>query len=67
MSKTLDKLRTLGHIAHVDDERADGNPILVTLHEPWCFCDDPGSGVRGFDTVREAQAGCALHKVYQRT
>lgn len=65
MSKTLEKLRTLGHIAFVDDERSEGNAIIVTLHEPWCFKVDPTCGVRGFDTVREAQEGCKLHQVYK--
>lgn len=65
MSKTLKNLESLGHIAHVDDERAEGNSIIVTLAEPFCFTADPGCGVRGFDTVAEAKKGCTLSNVYR--
>ncbi len=53
-------LKTLVHalnyrwwIAHIDDERNEGNSIIVTLKSGWCFADDPTCGVRGFDTVAE--------------
>lgn len=66
MSKTLDAIRTLGHVAHVDDERGDGNSIIVTLNEPFCFKTDPGCGVAGFDTVNEVRTACKLSNVYRK-
>lgn len=65
MSKTLDALKMLGHIDHIDDERNIDNGIIVTLKKPFCFAEDPGCGVRGFDSVAETRAGCALSKVYR--
>jgi hypothetical protein len=53
MSKTLDRIAKLAHIAHVDDERGEGNGIIVTLKAEWDYIVDPGCGVRGFDTVAE--------------
>ena len=67
MSKTLNTLLASRHwIAHIDDERNIGNNIIVTLEKGWDFEDDKGCGVRGFDTVAEAKAGTARHKVVQR-
>jgi len=43
------------HIEHWDDERHLGNGIIVTLHLGWSF-EQSHEGVRGFDTVTEAQA-----------
>ena len=58
MSKTLDYLRqTRTRIAHIDDERADGSSIIVTLKDEYDFLDDPGCGVKGFDTVSEVRSG----------
>ena len=67
MSKTLDTLLASRHwIAHIDDERSQGNSIIVSLQEGWDFEDEKGCGVRGFDTVAEAKAGTSRHKVVQR-
>lgn len=67
MSKTLNTLLASRHwIAHIDDERSQGNSIIVTLEKGWDFEDDKGCGVRGFDTVAEAKAGTSRHKVVQR-
>ena len=68
MSKTLEAIRKLPHIAHVayvDDERGLGNSIIITLHDAWCFTEELGCGVRGFDTVAEARAGASKGSVYQ--
>jgi hypothetical protein len=53
-------LKTLLHVLnyrwwvhHIDDERNEGNSIIVTLKEGWYFADEPGCGVKGFDTVAE--------------
>lgn len=61
--KTLEALRALDHIMHVDDEREMGNSIVVTLVEGWFFADDPDCGVQGFDTVTDARRGCSRKKV----
>jgi len=67
MSKTLDTLLASRHwIAHIDDERDIDNSIIVTLEQGWDFEDEKGCGVRGFDTVSEAKAGTARHRVVQR-
>ena len=55
--KTLDRIRARTHVAFVDDERNIGNPIIVTLTDGFDFAVDPGCGVRGFDTVAEAEQG----------
>lgn len=65
MSKTLDKIRALPFVAYVDDERNDGNGIIVTLKLPYCFKIDPGCGVRGFDTVGEAAKEVTEDNVYR--
>lgn len=57
MGKILDTIRTLPHVAFVDDERNIGNSIIVTLHDAYDFRDDPGCGVKGFETVAEARKG----------
>lgn len=38
-----------------DDERREGNSLIVTLHYGWSFLPDEHEGVRGFDTVTEAK------------
>lgn len=64
MSKTLDAIRKLPHVSAVDDEREDGSSIIVTLKPEWEFCsEDPGCGVKGFDTVAAARAGCTRREV----
>ncbi len=40
-------------IETVDDERAIGNSLIVTLKRGWRF-EDMGEHVRGYDTKREA-------------
>lgn len=64
MSKTLEAIRKLPHVAHVDDERGIGNSIIVTLRDAWCFNADPGCGVMGFDTVADAKVGTTRSAVY---
>lgn len=65
--KTLEKIKARPHVMAVDDERGMGNSLIVTLNEPYCFQYDPGCGVRGFDTVAEAEAETRANKVYQAT
>jgi hypothetical protein len=53
-------------VAHIDDERELGNSIIVTLHQHYYFADEPGCGVRGFDTLKELKEGIkAKNIVYQ--
>ncbi len=65
MSKTLDAIRKLPHVAFVDDERDIGNSIIVTLAKGYTFKSEPDCGVQGFDTVRECQVGTARKMVLQ--
>jgi len=68
MSKTLQDLLEQRHwIAFIDDERSLGNSIIVTLQDGWNFEDEPGCGVRGFDTVAEVKAGTTKSSVEQHT
>lgn len=56
MLKTLQKiLDTRLWVAHIDDERGDGNSIIVTLSNEYDFADNPGCGVAGYDTVKEVE------------
>lgn len=66
MSKTLEKIENLPWVWFVDDERGDGNSIIITLKNGWYFVDDPGCGVRGFDTVQEALVGTRKSSVYTK-
>jgi hypothetical protein len=55
-------------IAHIDDEREIGNSIIVTLQKHYTFADEPGCGVRGFDTLKELKEGIkAKNIVFQYT
>jgi len=68
MSKTIQTLLdTRRWIAHIDDERAEGNSIIVTLAKGWDFEDDKGCGVRGFDTLAEVRSGTTRACVIQHT
>lgn len=68
MSKTFENLlATRRWVAFIDDERGDGNSIIVTLAKGWDFADEPGCGVRGFDTVAEVRAGTTKASVHQHT
>jgi len=58
MMKSLQTiLNTNPLVAYIDDERGDGNSIIVTLHNEYVFADEPDCGVRGFDTVKEVRDG----------
>ncbi len=57
MSKTLEAIAKLPWVAFVDDERGDGNSIIITLKDEYDFAENPGCGTQGFDTAKDAQAG----------
>ena len=68
MSKTLQTiLETRPWVAHIDDERNDGNSIIVSLAKGWFFADEQDCGVRGFDTVAEVKAATSRKDVVQKT
>lgn len=52
-------------VKHIDDERGDGNSIIVTLDKDYVWDDERDCGVRGFDTVSEVEQGtrkgCVIH------
>ena len=52
-------------IAFIDDERSQGNSIIVTLKNNWFFSDENGCGVRGFDTIKELEEGTRKNNVSQ--
>jgi hypothetical protein len=67
MSKTLENILAKCHwVAHIDDERSQGNSIIVTLEKGWVFEDEQDCGVRGYDTVVEAKADTTRSKVVQK-
>ena len=56
MLKTLQNiLNNRLWVKHIDDERGDGNSIIVTLDNEYDFADNPGCGVAGYDTVKEVE------------
>jgi hypothetical protein len=66
MTKTEQNiLRTRLWVAHIDDERGDGNGIIVTLDKDYVWDDERDCGVRGFDTLKEVEQGtrykCVTH------
>ena len=67
MSKTLNNLlATRPWVAHIDDERNEGNSIIVTLAKGWYFADETDCGVRGFETVTEVKRDTSRNAVIQR-
>lgn len=58
MSKTFKKiLDSRLWVAYIDDERDQGNSIIVTLEKDYVFADERDCGVRGFDTVKQVEQG----------
>jgi hypothetical protein len=67
MSKTLNNLlATRPWIKYIDDERSEGNSIIVTLADGYEFADDPGCGVQGFDIVSDVKSGTTKDCVIQK-
>jgi hypothetical protein len=67
MSKTFNNLLIARPwIKFIDDERSEGNSIIVTLTENWYFADEPDCGVRGYDTVNEVVRDTSRACVVQR-
>jgi hypothetical protein len=67
MSKTLDAIRRRPYVLAVDDERSQGNSIIITLKQPFCYVGEKDCGVQGFDNVTDAKRGTAGANVYERT
>jgi len=62
---TLQKLKAKRPwIETIDDERNLGNSIIVTLAKGWCFSNERGCGVQGFDTISELKSGTSKSSVY---
>ena len=63
-SKTITKiLATRAWVKYIDDERADGSSIIVTLDNDYVFDDERDCGVRGFDTIKELEQGTRFSAV----
>jgi hypothetical protein len=68
MSKTIQKIiATRPWVAHIDDERGDGNSIIVTLDEDYVWDDEKDCGVRGFDFIWEVLQGTRRDCVFRTT
>ncbi|OZA25671.1 MAG: hypothetical protein B7X91_11440 [Hydrogenophilales bacterium 17-64-11] len=65
MSSMLELVCARPHVSHVDNERELGNGIIVTLRDGFYFSADPGCGVRGFDSAKEAEQGTRSARVYK--
>lgn len=63
---TITKISNRLWVAHIDDERADGNSIIVTLDDDYVFDDERDCGVRGFDTLKDAERGTRLDCVINK-
>lgn len=58
-------MRTPAWVEHWDDERAEGNGVIVTLRYGYSFLRDEHLGVKGFDTVTEAKRGVRAGDVFR--
>lgn len=59
------KIKAREWVANVDDERSIGHGIIVTLKDGFCFESEPGCGVRGFDTMVDAEKETRVSNVYE--
>jgi hypothetical protein len=67
MSKTIQTiLNTRLWVSHIDDERSDGNSIIVTLDKDYVFIDERDCGVRGFDTLKELEQGTRFANIIHK-
>ncbi|MBJ9920518.1 MULTISPECIES: hypothetical protein [Burkholderia cepacia complex] len=55
MATMIERIESRAWVAHVDDERDAGNGYMVMLARGYDFADDPGCGVRGFDTLSDVE------------
>ncbi len=53
---TLDRLRAHPRVELVDDERAEGNSVIVTLRQGWSYSDGEDNRVEGADSPSAALA-----------
>jgi len=68
MSKIIQKIiATRPWVAHIDDERGEGNSIIVTLDEDYVWDDEKDCGVRGFDFIWEVLQGTRRDCVFRTT
>ncbi|KVO15160.1 hypothetical protein WJ74_10940 [Burkholderia ubonensis] len=67
MATMIERIESRAWVAHVDDERDAGNGYMVMLANGYDFADDPGCGVRGFDTLREAEIETRRSNVIEST
>lgn len=65
--QTRAKILARSWVSAVLDERVCGNSIIIELMSGYDFCDDPGSGTRGFYTWDEAERGTRANAVVETT
>jgi hypothetical protein len=54
-------------VAHIDDERGEGNSIIVTLDEDYIWDDEKDCGVREFDFIWDVLQGTRRDCVFRTT
>jgi len=59
-------LETRLWVKHIDDERNLGNSIIVTLDEDYCFANEQGCGVRGYDKVADVEKDTRFANIINR-
>lgn len=62
--RTIERIKGLPYVAHVDDEREHGNGLVVSLMEGWFFTDNPDCSIRTFKSVTEMAAFCRKTNVF---
>ncbi len=56
---TIKKLQRSPKVDYVEDERAIGNGIIITLSNHWAWLIDDSVQTMGFDTMKDAAEGVA--------
>jgi len=64
MTTTADKIKAREHVQFYDDERAEGNSLIITLKDGYYFKNEPDCGVQGFDNVKDAEVGTRESAVF---
>ncbi|BBA45483.1 TPA: hypothetical protein ACK3Q6_007013 [Burkholderia cepacia] len=55
MPTLIDRIKSRAWVGHIDDDRDSGSGDIVTLAPGYDFACDQGCGVRGCDTLTEAE------------
>jgi hypothetical protein len=61
----IERIRSRDWVDFVDNETDLGHGYIVTLKKGYCFEADPGCGVRGFDSIADAEKETRACAVYE--